>query len=476
MTGSDDLGLLLKALRFSAEKHRDQRRKDRNASPYINHPIQVAHVLWEIGQVRDVITLSGALLHDTLEDTNATAEEIRQLCGEEVLALVQEVTDDKKLSKVQRKRQQIEQAPHKSKRAKELKLADKICNVSDIAHSPPQHWSTKRRQEYLQWSEQVIAGLRGVNPLLEHYYDQVLNTANQCLIKESAPHRCFQVDDRVKHPRKPHWGVGRILYLDEQHVRVFFVYAGQKLLKLEKTALSRLDSLQTNHLLLDNLLITKQRVYHFKPINALIETFLHKYPDGFYSTNYLAYHRRNYHLAHQNFQQYFSQIKQLLEQQAYEEIIQKLLTILHQFAITEVVECCLLEQGLQSIESKQLFVETFYQLVWGEDVFENRFSAFVACLLRFKAANWRIISGILFIANPTMDILITPETTLKTTEYCAFDLQYQTQPNWQTYQQALKFIHYLSNQLNDMRPRDMIDIYGFISVIAKHKFEDSDII
>jgi len=174
MFETDDISLLLAALKFAAKKHRDQRRKDQGATPYINHPIEVAETLWFQGNVRDMITIVGALLHDTLEDTNATAEEIRQQFGEQVLALVQEVTDDKSLPKLERKRLQIEHAPHQSARAKQVKLADKICNVTDIINSPPHNWSLKRCQEYIDWSKQVVAGLRGINPALEACYDAIV--------------------------------------------------------------------------------------------------------------------------------------------------------------------------------------------------------------------------------------------------------------------------------------------------------------
>jgi guanosine-3',5'-bis(diphosphate) 3'-pyrophosphohydrolase len=176
---AEEVGLLLKALSFSAQKHRQQRRKDGEASPYINHPIQVAQLLWEMGKVTDMIVIIAALLHDTLEDTATTAEEIAQLAGPDILALVQEVTDDKSLPKLERKRLQIAHAPHLSKRAKLLKLADKICNVYDVTHFPPQNWSLDRRREYLDWSQQVVAGLRGVNVDLEHHYDQLSTEARQ---------------------------------------------------------------------------------------------------------------------------------------------------------------------------------------------------------------------------------------------------------------------------------------------------------
>jgi len=175
------VSVLLKALKFSAEKHRDQRRKDEQASPYINHPIEVANVLWTIGDVHDAVTIIGAILHDTIEDTNTAPEEIGDNFGKDVLALVLEVTDDKSLPKKERKLQQIEKSPFLSWSAKQLKLADKICNVGDIANFPPRNWSRQRKIDYLNWAESVIFGLRGANARLEKHFDEVLASAHEKL-------------------------------------------------------------------------------------------------------------------------------------------------------------------------------------------------------------------------------------------------------------------------------------------------------
>lgn len=175
------MNLLLKAARFSAEKHRDQRRKDTFASPYINHPIRVAETLASIGGVENPSLLAAALLHDTIEDTGTQPEEIEAGFGAEVLSIVLEVTDDKSLPKQERKRLQIEHAPHKSEQAKLLKLADKICNIHDILHAPPESWSLERKREYLLWTEQVIAGLRGTHPALERRYDELLAEGKRML-------------------------------------------------------------------------------------------------------------------------------------------------------------------------------------------------------------------------------------------------------------------------------------------------------
>ncbi len=180
----DSISLLLKSLRFSAEKHRNQRRKDEQASPYINHPIEVVETIWRVGQVRQIPTLAAAVLHDTIEDTSATPLEIRDLFGDEVLKLVLEVSDDKSLPSPTRKQLQIEHAPFLSDAAKQIKLADKISNVYDVSHSPPKNWSLQRRQEYLEWCDKVVAGLRGANPALEAMFDEVLRDAKYSLTSQ----------------------------------------------------------------------------------------------------------------------------------------------------------------------------------------------------------------------------------------------------------------------------------------------------
>ena len=165
---------LLQAIAFAADKHRDQRRKDANASPYINHPIALANVLANEGGVDDEAVLVAAILHDTIEDTDTTAEELRRLFGKRITDIVLEVTDDKALEKAERKRLQVEHAPHISRRAKLVKLADKICNLRDIALSPPAKWPLKRKQAYFDWAKAVVDGLRGVHPALEQAFDEAL--------------------------------------------------------------------------------------------------------------------------------------------------------------------------------------------------------------------------------------------------------------------------------------------------------------
>jgi guanosine-3',5'-bis(diphosphate) 3'-pyrophosphohydrolase len=166
-----DTTLILRAASFAAEKHRNQRRKDADASPYINHPLGLARVLAEEGGVTDPATLCAALLHDTIEDTDTTPAELEREFGAEITGLVLEVSDDKSLPKAERKRAQAEHAAHISDKAKRVKLADKICNLRDVANAPPANWSLERRQEYFDWAKSVIDNLRGVDARLEVVFD-----------------------------------------------------------------------------------------------------------------------------------------------------------------------------------------------------------------------------------------------------------------------------------------------------------------
>lgn len=167
-----ETALLLDALAFAADKHRNQRRKDVDASPYINHPIALARVLAVDGGIADVEVLCAALLHDTIEDTETSYEELVLRFGETIAATVLEVTDDTSLPKAERKALQIEHAPSLTRAAKLVKLADKICNVRDVIACPPSGWPLERQAEYIEWALRVVDGLRGTDATLEMLFDQ----------------------------------------------------------------------------------------------------------------------------------------------------------------------------------------------------------------------------------------------------------------------------------------------------------------
>jgi guanosine-3',5'-bis(diphosphate) 3'-pyrophosphohydrolase len=178
--------LLLRAVDFAARKHRDQRRKDHQASPYINHPVSVAVILAETGRVGDPEILAAAVLHDTLEDTDTTPGELESLFGARIRGYVEEVTDDKSLPKAARKRLQVERAAGLSRGAALIKLGDKISNVADVVRNPPAAWDPARRGEYLDWAAAVVEQLPVVSPALEARFAALLLEGRRTLASRRA--------------------------------------------------------------------------------------------------------------------------------------------------------------------------------------------------------------------------------------------------------------------------------------------------
>lgn len=178
---------LVRALEFAARKHRSHRRKGEAEEPYVNHLAEVTLLLAEATGGEDPVLLMAGLLHDTIEDTATTEEELAAEFGPEVAGLVAEVTDDKSLEKQERKRLQIERASLGSRRAQMLKLADKTSNVRSIVHSPPRNWSRRRKAEYLRWAARVVEHCRGANRHLEAEFDKALTSATAALERTDSP-------------------------------------------------------------------------------------------------------------------------------------------------------------------------------------------------------------------------------------------------------------------------------------------------
>ncbi|XP_020282304.1 guanosine-3',5'-bis(diphosphate) 3'-pyrophosphohydrolase MESH1 isoform X2 [Pseudomyrmex gracilis] len=165
------LSLVIKCVNFAAKKHRNQRRKDVDQTPYINHPLGVANILTEEGKVFEPVVILAAILHDTVEDTDTTFEEIEREFGHKVCHVVQEVTDDKSLPSALRKQLQVEHTPYISREAKLVKLADKLYNLRDLEKATPVGWTSERVKEYFKWAKDVVDGCRQTNFTLESELD-----------------------------------------------------------------------------------------------------------------------------------------------------------------------------------------------------------------------------------------------------------------------------------------------------------------
>jgi guanosine-3',5'-bis(diphosphate) 3'-pyrophosphohydrolase len=165
----------------AARWHVHQRRKGAANEPYINHLLEVSNLVTQATDGSEPNVVIAALLHDAIEDQGITPEAIASEFGQRVADIILEVTDNKSLPKAERKRRQVESAPHKSREAKLIKLADKISNVRAIANSPAPDWSIERRLEYVKWAKDVVAGLRGTSLWLERQFDEVIEQAQNVL-------------------------------------------------------------------------------------------------------------------------------------------------------------------------------------------------------------------------------------------------------------------------------------------------------
>lgn len=174
------LEVISRAAAFSADAHRNQRRKNAEGTPYINHPLRVgayvARAVTEQGDLSDIdraTIIAAAYLHDTVEDTSVLPMDLQREFGSRITAVVAEVTDNKSLSKLERKQLQVVNAPKKSREAKFVKLADKLDNLTDLLSELPKGWTPEIRRGYFVWAYHTIAGMRGTSELLESELDVV---------------------------------------------------------------------------------------------------------------------------------------------------------------------------------------------------------------------------------------------------------------------------------------------------------------
>src|SRR5262245_20660918 len=175
------LRLVSEAAELAARRHSGQQRKGRGDEPYLNHLAEVANLLSMASQDEDAELVAAGWLHDTIEDTEITHEELAQRFGLRVAGLVEECTDDMSLPKSERRRAQVVDAPHKSDSARLIKIADKISNVRARIFPHPSEEQREELADYVAWAEQVVAGCRGVSVTLDALFDEAIANARSTL-------------------------------------------------------------------------------------------------------------------------------------------------------------------------------------------------------------------------------------------------------------------------------------------------------
>jgi (p)ppGpp synthase/HD superfamily hydrolase len=164
------LVLVSRAADFAAGAHVDQRRKGPALEPYLNHLAEVAVMLSVATGGLDPVLVAASWLHDTVEDTAVTTADLEHHFGPEVAGVVAEVTDDKSLSRDERKRRSVLTIASKSRRAQYLKMADQASNIRALVTTPPAGWTMARLVAYVDWGEAIVARVSERNPQLEAYF------------------------------------------------------------------------------------------------------------------------------------------------------------------------------------------------------------------------------------------------------------------------------------------------------------------
>jgi len=163
---NSEMANVVRAAYFAGEKHKDQRRSDIEETPYINHPLELASILVDEGDIGDPVVICAALLHDTIEDTNTTIEELNKLFGSKVAGIVAEVTNDMSLDSASRKVAEAASIPNLSHEAKLVKLADKLANIRDISTMPPVGWTLKKKEAYFDFALSIAEKAKEASPTL----------------------------------------------------------------------------------------------------------------------------------------------------------------------------------------------------------------------------------------------------------------------------------------------------------------------
>ena len=175
------LRLVSEAAELAARRHNGMARKGRGSEPYVNHLAEVANLLSTATEGGDAELVAAGWLHDTIEDTETTREELARKFSERVASLVVECTDDMSLPKSERRRLQVVNAPHKSAGAKLIKIADKISNIRARILPDPSADERSDLADYTAWAEQVVAGCRGGNAWLDKTFDEAVAKARSTL-------------------------------------------------------------------------------------------------------------------------------------------------------------------------------------------------------------------------------------------------------------------------------------------------------
>jgi len=277
---------------------------------------------------------------------------------------------------------------------------------------------------------------------------------------------------RVRHPIMPDWGLGEVLEDSiEDKVKIFFVGSGEKALSLKGLDLTKVEGTEAKHPLLDNLVITTDQSLRYRSLPQSIQGFLDSFPGGFYGDKF-ASNERDYKLkAHHQMVAVLSQdtFNGLLKNGDYEEIYQRAFRFVTGTNLIHLHEKLALKNGLTANESKRRFAEVLYTHLFGNGDIKKRFNDLCEFLEEIKAGKWTIATYFLFTMFPNGYMFVKPTITKNSADICGYDIRYRSDLNWETYEAVLRFSEFLKNELEALKPRDMIDVQSFMWCIRPDK-------
>ena len=280
----------------------------------------------------------------------------------------------------------------------------------------------------------------------------------------------FQQRDRVKNQSMMEWGKGEILEcLGADKYQIFFVNVGEKTIDASIANLMKLEEEERNHPLLDNLkLPDKNKVTKFISIRDLVSLFLQIFPKGFYDDTYLR-DERQYKVAAHELMLELLDVKtfgDLINSRSYDEVCKNALKVVRKTNLIFPHEQMALSDGLKSAENRESFSRSLYTVLYGENELSLGFEDFAQCLEDMNASKWTTQTYFLFVTFPEKYAFMKPSVTQYAADAFAFELNYRSEINWQSYETLLKFYNYVGKELAELdehlRPRDMIDVQSFI--------------
>ncbi len=279
--------------------------------------------------------------------------------------------------------------------------------------------------------------------------------------------------DRVFHPNKQEWGLGKVLSVTPDNIDVFFVGIGTKRLSKSFIQLEIADAAEAKSRLLDNLIETSQLGSLDYITSAIaIERFLAIYPEGFAAPRFLKEERDLSVRAQQFCLQLLGEkeISQLIAEQRYQEVCDRARHVESLTTLLTKSEKAAFYSALETPVNQKIFSLGLADLLYGSDSEEERFKNFVYTLYLLEINRWPYATLFGFIRFPEKNVFIKPTVTQNVAKALCWRINFKPEPNWRSYASVLRLYHYMRANLVEegLMPVDMIDVQSFMwSVVQK---------